>query len=142
MGIQSIIGDIKSTVGQKVKSFLDSAWGFVANIWSGGFAGVSDFGELKSAITTYSNNVQDIINQYNTQADLEATFKGKAGTEMTEFVKATKSLLDAYVKLVEKWNGELDGYYEKYQAGDTTLSSNVQSDAQAVEQAAQKVDIG
>ena len=76
MGIQSIIGDIKSTVGQKVKSFLDSAWGavsgiadrvgtFVANIWSGGFAGVSDFGELKSAITTYSNNVQDIINQYN-----------------------------------------------------------------------------
>ncbi len=153
MGIQSIIGDIKSTVGQKVKSFLDSAWGavsgiadrvgtFVANVWSGGFAGVSDFGELKSAITTYSNNVQDIINQYNAQADLDSTFKGKAGTEMTEFVKSTKSLLDAYVKLVEKWNGELDGYYEKYQSGDTTLSSNVQSDAQAVEQAAQKVDIG
>ena len=153
MGIQSIIGDVKSTVGNKIKSFLDTAWGavsglsnnigtFVANVWGGGFAGVSDFGALKSAVTSYSNNVQEIINQYDTKADLETTFKGKAGEEMTTFVVATKSLLDAYVKLVEKWNNELDEYYERYQQGDTTLQANVASDAQAVEQAAQKVDIG
>ena len=153
MGIQSIIGDVKSTVGNKIKSFLDTAWGavsglsnnigtFVANVWGGGFAGVSDFGALKGAVTSYSNNVQEIINQYDTKADLETTFKGKAGEEMTTFVVATKSLLDAYVKLVEKWNNELDEYYERYQQGDTTLQANVASDAQAVEQAAQKVDIG
>ena len=153
MGLQSLIGDIKSAVGNHIQSFLDTAWGavngisdsigtYVANIWSGGFAGVSDFGALKSAITKYSNNVQKIINDYNTKADLEATFKGKAGQEMTGFVTSTKSLLDAYVKLVEKWNSELDTYYANYKKGDQTLSSNVISDAQAVKQAASKVNIG
>lgn len=153
MGIQSIIGDIKSTVGQNIKSFLESAWGavngiasnigtFVANVYGGGFAGVSDFGALKTAITNYSNNVQEIVNTYDVNADLEQTFKGKAGEEMRTFITSTKSLLDAYVKLVEKWNTELDDAYEKYQQGDTSLQSNVSSDAQAVEQAAQNVNIG
>lgn len=153
MGIQSLIGDIRSTVGQNIRSFLDSAWGavnglssgigtFVANVFDGGFAGVSDFGALKTAITNYSNQVQEIVNTYDVNADLEQTFKGKAGEEMTTFISSTKSLLDAYVKLVEKWNTELDDAYEKYQQGDTSLQSNVSSDAQAVEQAAQKVNIG
>lgn len=153
MGIQSIIGDIKSTVGQNIKSFLDSAWGavnglagnigsFIANVYGGGFAGVSDFGALKTAITNYSNQVQEIVDTYDVNADLEQTFKGKAGEEMTTFIASTKSLLDAYVKLVEKWNTELDDAYEKYQQGDTSLQSNVSSDAQQVEQAAQNVNIG
>ena len=153
MGLQSFIGDVKSTVGQNIKSFLDTAWGavsgisnqigsFVANIWDGGFAGVSNFENLKTAVTTYSKNVQDIVDQYDMNSDLTQTFKGTAGDTMTEFVTATKSLLDAYVKLVEKWNTELDDAYAKYQAGDTSLSQAVNSDAQAVTQAASNVDIG
>ena len=153
MGLQALIGDVKSTVGNNIKSFLESAWGavsgisanigsFVANVWSGGFAGVSNFEALKTAITNYANKVQEIIDEYDTKADLEQTFKGKAGEEMTTFIAATKSLLDAYVKLVTKWKEELDDAYEKYQQGDTSLQSNVASDAQAVEQAAQNVSIG
>ena len=153
MGLQSLIGDVKSTVGNNIKSFLESAWGavsglssnigsFVANIWGGGFAGVSNFDALKTAVTNYANKVQEIIDEYDTSADLEQTFQGKAGEEMTTFITATKSLLDAYVRLVNKWNDELDDAYAKYQAGDQTLQSNVASDAQAVEQAAQNVSIG
>ncbi len=153
MGIQSVIGDVKSTVGQRISSFLDAAWGavsglagnigtFVANIWSGGFAGVSNFDALKTAVTTYANNVQEIVDTYDTSADLEQTFKGQAGTAMTEFITSTKSLLDAYVKLVEKWNTELDDAYEKYKSGDTSLSEAVSSDAEDVAQAASKVEIG
>lgn len=153
MGIQSIIGDVKSTVGKNIQSFLDSAWGavnglsstigtFVANVYGGGFAGVSDFDALKTAIKNYSDQVQTIVDEYDVSADLDQTFKGKAGEELTSFITSTKSLLDAYVKLVEKWNTELDDAYEKYTQGDTTLQSNVASDAQQVAQAAQQVEIG
>ena len=153
MGIQGVIGDVRSTVGQRISSFLDMAWGavsglatnigsFVANIWDGGFAGVSNFEQLKTAITNYSNNVKEIVDTYDTSADLESTFKGQAGTAMTEFITSTKSLLDAYVKLVEKWNVELDDAYQKYQEGDTNLAESVTSDAEDVASAAEKVEIG
>lgn len=153
MGIQSIIGDVKSTVGQRISSFLDTAYSavngisdrigtFVANIWSGGFAGVSDFEALKAGIKEYSSNVQSIINDYDVNADLEQTFKGAAGEEMKTFITSTKALLDAYAQLVEKWNLELEDAYEKYKSGDTTLQTNVSSDAQEVQQAAQSVEIG
>lgn len=106
------------------------------------FAGVSNFENLKAAITKYSNRVQEIVKEYDETVKLDATFKGKAGEELHSFVVATKSLLSAYVRLVEKWNEELDDAYERYQAGDVQLQQNVASDAQAVEQAAQNVSLG
>lgn len=153
MGIQNFIGDITSNVGQSIQGFLDSAWSavsgigervgtFVANIWDGGFAGVSNYDGLKTAISNYSKDVQDIVNQYQPDADISDSFQGQSAEALHEFVTSTKSLLDAYVALVEKWNTELDTYYEKYQSGDTTLSNNVSSDAQDVADAASKVSIG
>ena len=153
MGIQSIIGDVKSTVGQRISSFLDQAWAaasgiadtvgtFVANIWSGGFAGVSDFEALKRAIREYSKGVQEIVDNYKTDADLGVTFKGDAATAMTEFITSTKELLMAYVKLVEKWESELDDIYTKYQEGDKNLSQSVNQDSESVLAASKKVDIG
>ena len=153
MGIQSIIGDVKSTVGQRISSFLDQAWAaasgisdtvgtFVANIWSGGFAGVSDFGALEKAIGTYSEGVKGIVEHYNTDADLEVTFKGDAATAMKEFITSTKELLAAYVKLVEKWKDELEAIYNAYQTGDKNLSQSVNQDSESVLAASKKVDIG
>lgn len=106
------------------------------------FAGVSNFENLKAAINDYSRRVQEIVDKYNPDAKIDGTFKGKAGQELTSFVVATKGLLMAYVKLIEKWNEELDAAYEKYQAGDVQIQQNVQSDAQAVQQAAQNVSLG
>ena len=106
------------------------------------FAGVSNFEALKAAITRYSQNVQRAVNEYKANAPIDSTFKGKAGEELHSFVDATKELLDAYVKLIEKWNEELDVAYEKYQTGDALLQKNVVDDAQAVQQAAQNVSLG
>ena len=117
MGIQNFIGDITSNVGQSIQGFLDSAWSavsgigervgtFVANIWDGGFAGVSNYDGLKTAISNYSKDVQDIVNQYQPDADISDSFQGQSAEALHEFVTSTKSLLDAYVALVEKWNTE------------------------------------
>jgi len=106
------------------------------------FAGVSNFDALKAAITKYSQNVQDAVDEYKAKAPIESTFKGKAGEELHSFVEATKGLLDAYVKLIEQWNDELDSAYERYQQGDVQLQQNVASDTQAVQQAAQNVSLG
>lgn len=153
MGIQGIIGDVSSSIGNKISSFLENAWNavsgitagigtFVADVWDGGFVGVKDFEALKAAITDYSAKTQTVIDEYNINADLETALKGEAATALQEFVVSTKSLLDAYVKLVEKWNVELDEYMKNYEEGDLNLSSNVSEDAQSVAQAAENIDIG
>ena len=153
MGIQAIIGDVQSTLGQVLTSIYDNATSlisgfagqigtFVANIWDSGFAGVSNFDSLKAAINKYSQNIQNIVNEYNENADLDSTFKGKAGESMHTFVQNTKTLLQAFVSLVEQWNNELDDAYAKYQSGDTSLSASVESDAQAVAEKAQNINLG
>lgn len=152
-GAQSLIGDVQARLGHQIGNQLDVANSylstiadaigtFVANIWSGGFAGVSDFDDLKQSIETYSNNVQEIVNTYDASAQVDATFKGQAGQELTSFIAATKELLDAYVNYVKSWNKELDEIYEKYNQGDTTLQSNVASDSQRVQQASQSIELG
>lgn len=153
MGLQGLIGDVTSTVGNNIKGFLETAWGavngipdrigtFVADVWDGGFAGVSDFEALKTAIKNYSDNVQKTVNEYNINTNLQSTFKGSAGEELKTFVVATKSLLDAYVKLVEKWNVELNEAYKNYKTGDATLKNNVSNDARDVNAAAKNINIG
>ena len=153
MGIQSVIGDVKSTVGQNISYFLDEAWSavngvtsgigtFTANIWDGGFAGVSDFDALKSAIEKYAQNVSDIVDEYNVDADLGNTFKGAAATSLSEFIASTKELLKAYVQLVNLWKTELDDAYTKYNEGDTNLNTDVTSDSDDVKNAAKNVQIG
>lgn len=122
--------------------FQTQVGGFVANVFGDDFAGVSNFEDLKEAISKYSREVQEIVKEYDERARLDTTFKGKAGEELHTFVEATKELLNAYVKLIEKWNEELDDAYARYQAGDVQIQQNVQSDAQAVQQAAQNVSLG
>ena len=150
MGIQGLIGDVTSTAGNSIKNSLNSAFGllkgaadrigtFTANIYSGGFAGVSNFNELYAAIDTYSNNVQNAVNEYKANTDISNTFKGSAADELPKFVEATQALLNAYVGLVEEWKTELAQYYEKYTQGSNQLSQNVQQDTQSVVENAQRI---
>ena len=152
MGIQSIIGDVKSNAGQKIQSLLDTAYSqasgmagsigtFVSNVFDGGFAGVSDFEALNSAITRYKEEVQSIVDTYNANADLEQTFKGEVATAMHEFVTNTKMLLEAYASIVEQWNVDLGEVYARYQEGAGATAQKIQSDAEAVKQAAQNISL-
>ncbi len=155
MGIQSIIGDVKSNVGQRITSVLDTMYGqvsglannagtFVANVWDGGFAGINESGlaDLKQAIESYKNANIDLINEYNEAADLDVTFKGDVQAAVQEFVRNTKELLNAWVSAVEFWSKELDEYALNYKAGASNLASNISSDAQEVKAAASDVDLG
>ena len=153
MGIQGIIGDVSSSIGNAMKNIFENAGNvltniasgigtFVADVWDGGFVGVSDFEALKAAITEYSNRTKTMIDEYNANADLDQALKGEAAAALQEFIVQTKALLEAYVALVEKWNAELDEYLTNYSQGDTNLASNVSEDAAKVAAEAQNVDIG
>lgn len=153
MGIQSIIGDVKSTVGNNIRSAFDTALSavtgmadrvgtFVGNIWDGGFAGLSNFTNLDSAITKYVQGIQQIVDEYNEATDLDSTLKGEVATAMGEFVKSTKDLLKAWAGAVSAWQSELKTYAEQYAQGAGTLAQTISSDAQEVEKAAQSVEIG
>jgi predicted PurR-regulated permease PerM len=150
MGIQSIIGDVKSGVNNNVSAILNSAWGavsgqadrigtYVANVYSGGFAGVSNFDNLYDAIRKYAENTRDIIAKYDANTDIEDTFKGEVAQAIPQFVKETQSLLEAYVTIVEKWKDELADVYQRYQQGSQNLSQNISQDAQDVRQQTQRI---
>ena len=113
-----LIGDAKSAYSNKQKNRVDTAvllskqlfqsiGSFCANIYGGGFAGVSNFSQLKAAISAYARKTNSAIASYNANARIESTFKGKAADECRTFIGATKELLKAYVDLVQKWNDEL-----------------------------------
>lgn len=153
MSSQMLIGDVKSVYGNTIKNALESSvsltkglssiiGSFTANIFGTGFAGVSNFTQLKQAISNYSRKTRAAINQYNANANVSKTFKGKSADQAREFINATKQLLEAYVALVEKWNKELDDAYAKYQSGDKTLSQRVAQDTQTVKKNAQQVTLG
>lgn len=153
MGIQSIIGDVTSQLGNTIQSTLsqinaavsglaDQVGTFVANIWSGGFAGVSNFDDLKSAVNTYATSIQQTVDEYNPDAEITGTFKGTVEEAIKEYVKSTKDLLNAYVSLVKQWNAELDEAYANYQQGAQGTAASVSADAATVEAQAQSINIG
>ena len=153
MGIQSIIGDISSKIGNNIQSAFDTALSsvsgmadrvgtFVGNIWDGGFAGLSNFTNLDSAIKKYVQGIQQIVDEYNETTDLDNTLKGEVATAMGEFVTATKTLLKAWAGAVTAWGSELNEYYKQYAAGAGNLSKSISADAQEVTKAAESVEIG
>ena len=127
--------------GSLIGGGLTQAGVALSNIWDGGFIGVSDFEALKTAISKYVEDAQKIVDEYNEKADLENTFKGKAGEAMSEFIVVTKKLLQAWVAALSLWKEELDAYMAEYQAGDQEIASDVAANTESVEKAASEISL-
>ena len=77
-----------------------------------------------------------------TAADLDSSFKGQVQGELNTFVTETKNLLNAWVKLVDKWAEESRAAYQAWQDGDAqSVSANVQNAVDDVKQMAQNITL-
>ena len=61
---------------------------------------------------------------------------------LNQFVVDTKELLNAWVKLVDKWAGESRAAYEAWQVGDNeSVTANVQNSSEEVKQMASNISL-
>ena len=150
-GISGAISDLTNKIGNRI----DNAWNTVSssvsglvndvgtwatNLWDGGFAGVSDFDALKTAVTNYVADTQAIIDEFNTDANLDGTVKGEANQALHDYIVATKTALNSYVSVLNIWKDDLDAVYEAYKAGDQTVSSNVNDATDVLNDAVKNID--
>ena len=153
MSLRSDVGNFISNLRNQIESALStglsglggmaqSAGTALSNVWGGGFAGMKDPEEFCSAVAAYSAKVHEAVDAYNASADLDSSFKGQVQAELNTFVTETKNLLNAWVKLVDKWAEESRAAYQAWQDGDAqSVSANVQNAVDDVKQMAQNITL-
>lgn len=153
MSIQSVVGNIQHKVGETIDSTLGTArttWenivggvttGFT-NLWSGGFVGMSEgeIGNLKTALQTYCDEIQGIIDGFDQRGDITDAYKGEIQNAAYEFIAAVKELLKAYVAQMKKELSEIDEAYANFQASSQSVAQNVTSDAEQIRSNAQQMN--
>lgn len=153
MSLRSDVGNFIANLKNQIESALStgisglsgmaqSAGTALSNVWGGGFAGMKDPVEFCTAVKNYSVKVHEAVDAYNAAADLESSFKGQVQGELSEFVTETKNLLNAWVKLVDKWADEANEAYKAWADGDKqSVSANVQNAVDDVKQMAQNITL-
>lgn len=154
MSIQSSVGNFTRNAQESVRSVISSATGrldgivgsattTVSNVFSGGFVGISvtNADSLKNAINNYIQGVQDTINGFNENANLENAYKGEVQVATQEFLRAVKQLLQAHITQMRVNLKEFDEVIANYTQGATDLGSQVTQQADEIRQNATQIKI-
>lgn len=128
--------EAKSKLSQLGAMFTSGA----KSVFGGGFSGIKDPAELQQAITKYSQEVQQAVNDFQANAELDVAIKGEAQAALHEFIEEVKKLLDAYAASVQSWNAELTAYYSKYQADDSTAGQSLEGAHSQIQAAMQTLE--
>ena len=153
MSLRSDVGNFVANLKNQIESALSSGLAglgglaqsgstALSNVWGGGFAGMKDPEAFCTAVAAYSAKVHEAVAAYNASADLDASFKGSVNPALNQFVNDTKELLNAWVKLVDKWAEESRAAFQAWQDGDTqSVAANVQNSADEVKQMASNISL-
>ena len=92
--VQDTINSVLTTAKTQIENIVGGAQTQLTNIWSGGFTGMSETGinELKTQLTNYCNEVQDLIDSFDQTGDITSALKGDVQTAAYEFIDAIKKL--------------------------------------------------
>lgn len=154
MSIQSIIGNGLSSVGHGVgeglnqvstylENLLSGATAQLSSLWDGGFVGMNtaNASVLSDAIEQYIAKLNEIVDGFNTAANIDVALKGEAASAATEYVTAIKSLLQAYTSTYRNFNKLLTATVESMNEGDTQNASAIRTDAQDIQSQANSIRV-
>ncbi len=154
MSIQSSIGSFNRNTQEGVRSVISRAAGMldgivgsatttVSNVFSGGFVGIStaNADSLKNAINNYIQGVQDTINGFNENANLENAYKGEVQAATQEFLRAVKELLQAHITQMRVNLKDFDEVVANYTQSASDLGSQVTQQADEIRQNATQIKI-
>ena len=154
MSIQSTVGNIKHNIGDNVStvvsqgksrlaSIVNSTTTSFRNVWTGGFAGMSDTGiqELKNQLNKFCKEIDDLISSFDQEGDITQALKGDPQTAAYEFIDAVKKLLVAYVSQMRKEISEMDDAYASFVESGKSIASDVNAAAQDIRANAEAIKI-
>lgn len=165
MSIQNLVGNGISGVfhhdvgnlqqiGSRIEALLSGATARLESLWDGGFVGIdtANYTILTDAIDAHVKALEDVINNFNTEAYIDGALKGQARDEAVVYVKAIKSLLEAYATTYRQFNIALTGaahgesindgsVIAQMMTGDQENAQAINNDAQAIQNEAQSIRI-
>ena len=126
-------GDIISEIKNSVQGWA----GTIYNVASNGseFIGLDYTKEpiIRDAIREYVKQVQAIADDLNDRADTSNAVKGEIEEATKKYLSAVKAAVDAYLSNLLAYSDKMHEYAEAYSKSDTTLSSDVTSEANALQ---------
>lgn len=154
MSIRSTVGNIAHNVQDRLSSILTtgktqienivgSVTTSLSNIWSGGFTGMSESGmtELKTQLTNYCQEVQDLIDGFDQTGDITSALKGDVQTAAYDFIDAIKKLLQAYVSTMKQEIAEADEAYQNFVSSGQSIAQDVQAAASDIRSNASSISL-
>ncbi|MBQ6841577.1 MAG: hypothetical protein IJO63_05660 [Bacilli bacterium] len=114
-----------------------------SNLWSGGFAGISESGveDIKAALKTYCDAIEEQIATFDEEGNISNAYKGEIQTAAREFIRAIKQILQAYVSTMKVSIEDATNAYNNYKAAASDISQDVTADAADVRAQAQSIRI-
>lgn len=116
-----------TTAKTQIENIVGSTSTSLSNVWSGGFTGMSDAGmsELKTQLTTYCQEIEDLIESFDQSGDITSALKGDVQTATYDFIAAIKTLLKAYVSTMKQEIAEADEAYNNFLQAGQSISQDV-----------------
>ncbi len=154
MSIKNLAGNVVSNVrhtleggiqgiSARLQNLLGGATANLQTLWDGGFVGINENPEtLVNALTTYINELQQIVDGFKEDAVIEGALQGDAKVAAQQYVKAIKSLLDAYTTTYKSFIDLLENKaVVSMKSGDVENAQSIMSDAQDIIQDANNIRI-
>lgn len=132
---------VVNSAKQKFNSLIGQIGARMESFAHGSFTGMSEGGiqQLQQAIKEYAQGIQDEINAFNADANMDEAYKGSIGEASREFVGAVKELLGAYVSLLRKLADETKEAYDNWIQSGQQVSQDIQSSSQDIRSQAQSI---
>lgn len=140
-GAQNTLSDVFSSAKGTLENIVGSTSTALTNVWSGGFAGISETGivDLKNALNNYINNIEATIASFDEAGNIENALKGNIQTAAQDFIAAIKQLLQAWVTQMRVNLADLDSAYKNYTEAAADLSTQTSSNADSIRSQAQEI---
>lgn len=132
--VQDTLSTALNTAKTQLENIVGSTTTTLSNVWSGGFVGMSEAGfeDLKTQLTNYCQDIQDIITGFDEKGNIEVALKGELQTAAADFIAAIKELLTAYVSTMKQEIEEADEAYQNFMQSGQSVAQDVNSAASEI----------
>ena len=141
--VNDVLSTVLSTSKIQVENIIGTSTTSLSNVSSGGFTGMSESGlaELKTHLTSYCEEVQGIIGEFDQTGDITSALKGEAQTAAYDFIASIKELLQAYVSTMKQEIEEIDEAYNNFINASQSIATDTRNDADEIRSNASSISL-
>jgi hypothetical protein len=141
--VSSVFNNTVNSIGNLFESAIGSAVTSFSVLWDGGFVGidVNNYTVIRDEIDTLMTKVEQVLTQFNANAEFETGVKGEAADAASEYVKAVNELLIAYVTTYRNFIKLADDAVAQMKAGDQQNAASIRTAADEIRSRAAEIRV-